>query len=167
MNSSGAQTKVWASVFWEMTPGTSVLTRGGLPPCLEKVAIAPGVHRDRANGTLRAVVYAGIDPLAEKPRYLNDPDQAETVLTRLLICRTPCVGRKTGHQCDPLAANTIRKIHFIFQGALKRAVKWKYVATNEAELAEPPAFEQSEPDPPPGQEAAAIRSGEPSRGPRW
>lgn len=138
-------------------------------------AVTPRKGRDlirefietRANGTLRAVVYAGIDPLAEKPRYLNDPDQAETVLTRLLACRTPCVGRKTGHQCDPLAANTIRKIHFAFQGAMKRAVKWKYVATNEAELAEPPAFEQSEPDPPPGQEAAAIRSGGPSRGPRW
>jgi integrase len=47
-----------------------------------------GHVEERPNGSFRAVVYAGIDPLTRKPRYLKETaptwDAAEAALARLL-----------------------------------------------------------------------------------
>src|SRR6266487_4524141 len=47
-----------------------------------------GHVEERPNGSFRAVVYAGIDPLTHKPRYLKETaptwGDAEEALTRLL-----------------------------------------------------------------------------------
>lgn len=183
-----------------------------------------GFIEERPNGTLRVIVYAGIDPLTKKPRYLKKNvgtnwKEAEKELTKLLnqvderrhprtnitvrevisrwmevarhedstreryeqlirlyidptfgdtpaakldaellerfyarlgVCRDLCNGRrKAGHACVPLAANTIRKIHFILRASFERAVKWKYLGTNEAALAEPPHSSAANPIRPP------------------
>jgi integrase len=55
-----------------------------------------------------------------------------------------------------LAASTIRQIHFILSGALKRAVRWRWIATNPIREAEPPAAPKPRPQPPSSQEAARI-----------
>jgi integrase len=59
-----------------------------------------------------------------------------------------CDGRCGRHQCTPLAASTIRQIHFILSGAYKRAVRWRWVATNPVRQAEPPAAPTPNPRPP-------------------
>jgi integrase len=195
----------------------------------------------RPNGSYRAVVYAGVDPLTRKPRYLKETastwDDAEEALTRLLrqvderrhprskvtvgqiiekwlqvtrhedstreryeelirlyirptlydlqagkvdsellesfyarlaSCREMCGGvrRADHHKCAPLSPNTVRKVHFILRAAFTRAVKWKYLGINEAAIAQPPAFEPSEPDPPSAAEAARVLN-EAWRDPAW
>lgn len=88
-----------------------------------------------------------------------DAEILERFYARLQRCRELCSGRKrAGHECRPLANNTIRKVHYILSAAFDRAVRWRYLSVNEAEVAEPPAFHRSEPDPPTPEEAAAVIS---------
>jgi integrase len=60
------------------------------------------------------------------------------------------------HVCTPLGASTIRQIHFIVNGALKRAVRWRWVATSPIRQAEPPAAPRPDPRRPTAVEAARI-----------
>jgi integrase len=60
----------------------------------------------------------------------------------------------------------VRQIHFILRAALDRAVRWRYLGINEAALAEPPAFERHEPDPPSAEEVADLLN-EAWRDPSW
>jgi integrase len=55
-----------------------------------------------------------------------------------------------------LAASSIRGVHWIISGALERAKRWKWIAVNVAEQAEPPAQPAPKPRPPTSQEAARI-----------
>ena len=187
-----------------------------------------GHIEERSNGTYRAVVYAGIDPLTSKPRYLKktapthaeaaveltrlqnqvdeqrhprsgitvgqviekwldvaeledttrerydglirlhiaptfgdmpagkvDAELLERFYARLRRCSKLCFGRSS-HVCRPLSASSVRQVHFILRAALDRAVRWRYLGTNEAAMAEPPAFERPEPDPPSAEEVAAL-----------
>lgn len=96
-----------------------------------------------------------------------DAETLERFYARLLRCSELCSGRRTkSHECTPLAPNTVRKIHFIFRSALDRAVRWRYLSVNEAEIAEPPQFETTDPDPPTSAEAASLLN-EASRDPQW
>lgn len=96
-----------------------------------------------------------------------DAETLERFYARLLRCSELCTGRRTkSHECTPLAPNTVRKIHFIFRSALDRAVRWRYLSVNEAEIAEPPQFEATDPDPPTSEEAASLLN-EASRDPQW
>ncbi|MFC7625265.1 tyrosine-type recombinase/integrase [Microlunatus sp. GCM10028923] len=67
-----------------------------------------------------------------------------------------CDVRCKAHVCRPLAPSSIRQIHFILSGAFKRAVRWKWVATNPIASGEPPAATPPKPDPPSAAEAARI-----------
>jgi integrase len=69
-----------------------------------------------------------------------------------------CDERCRPHTCTPLGASTIRQIHFILSGALKRAVRWRWLSTNPIAQAEPPAAPKPNPQPPSAQEAARILS---------
>jgi integrase len=53
-------------------------------------------------------------------------------------------------------ASTIRQIHFILSGALKRAVRWGWLTTNPIVRAEPPPAPRAKPHPPSPEEAARI-----------
>jgi len=86
-----------------------------------------------------------------------DAELLEKFYARLQRCRELCNGRhRSGHTCRPLANNTIRKLHFIFTSSFDRAVRWKQLGVNEAAMAQPPAFQRSEPDPPSPEEVAAL-----------
>jgi integrase len=187
-----------------------------------------GHIEERPNGTFRAIVYAGIDPLTKKPRYLKktvpteaqaqveltrmqnqvderrhprssitvggvitkwleveledstrerydglirlhiaptfgdlsaaklDAELLERFYARLRRCNQLCSGRSADHECRPLSASTVRQVHFILRAALDRAVRWRYLGSNEAAFAEPPAFERADPDPPSAEEVAAL-----------
>jgi integrase len=92
-------------------------------------------------------------------------EMVELFYARLLRCREQCDGRRNGktvprakrkHVCKPLAARSIRKIHFILLPALDHGMRWGYVTTNVAAFAEPPAQPQPNPDPPAPEEAALV-----------
>ncbi|ANY06391.1 tyrosine-type recombinase/integrase [Pseudonocardia sp. HH130630-07] len=78
-----------------------------------------------------------------------------------------CDDRCRSHACRPLAAGTIRQIHFILSGALKRAVRWRWIATNPIVEAEPPAAPRPNPQPPSATEAAQILGAAWERDPEW
>ncbi len=59
-----------------------------------------------------------------------------------------CDGRCRSHVCRPLSRSTIRQIHVILSGALKRAVRWRWLSTNPIEHAEPPQQPAANPKPP-------------------
>ncbi|WP_433035612.1 tyrosine-type recombinase/integrase [Actinomycetospora sp. CA-053990] len=199
-----------------------------------------GYVEQRSSGSYRAVIYAGIDPLTGKERYLResaptrkeaqaalarlqtkvdekrhprtsttmgalldqwmevsdhdestahryadliriylrptfggtpagkiDAEVLELFYARLRRCRELCSGRaRAGHVCRPLAANTVRKLHFVVRAALGLGVRWRHLGVNEAEIARPPAFERHEPDPPSAEEAAALLN-EAAPDPEW
>ncbi|WP_345647882.1 tyrosine-type recombinase/integrase [Pseudonocardia tropica] len=60
------------------------------------------------------------------------------------------------HVCTPLAAATVRKIHFIIRAALTAAERWGWISSNPAELAKIPRAPAPDPDPPTTAEAAAL-----------
>ncbi|MFI6562758.1 hypothetical protein [Streptomyces sp. NPDC050534] len=89
-------------------------------------------------------------------------EMLELFYARLRQCQEQCEGRRNGktepktkrkHVCEPLAANSVRKIHFILRPALNRGLRWGYVTTNVAALAEPPSQPKPNPDPPTPEEA--------------
>ncbi|MGH3341385.1 MAG: tyrosine-type recombinase/integrase [Carbonactinosporaceae bacterium] len=125
-------------------------------------------HEDSTRERYEDLIRLYIAPVfGDTPVGKLDAELLERFYARLRTCRQLCNGRpKRGHECSPLAANTVRKIHFILRAALDRAIRWRYIGTNEAELAEPPAFERGEPDPPNAAEAAALLN-EASRDPEW
>jgi hypothetical protein len=57
--------------------------------------------------------------------------------------------------CGSLSNGSIRYIHFIISGALKRAVRWRWIATNPIAQAAPPP--QPKPNPQPPTTAQAVR----------
>jgi integrase len=67
-----------------------------------------------------------------------------------------CDDRCRPHECRPLAASSIRQIHFMLSGALKRAVRWRWIATSPIAQAQPPAKPAPNPQPPSPDEAAQI-----------
>jgi integrase/DNA-binding transcriptional regulator YhcF (GntR family) len=67
-----------------------------------------------------------------------------------------CDARCRPHVCKPLGASTVRQIHFILSGALKRAVRWRWLSANPITQAEPPAAPKPNPQPPTAREAARI-----------
>ena len=77
-----------------------------------------------------------------------------------------CDDRCRVHVCKPLAASTVRQIHFILSGALKRAVRWRWLASNPIDFAEPPAAPKPNPSPPSPAEAGRILA-EAWKDPEW
>ncbi len=68
-----------------------------------------------------------------------------------------CDHRCRAHVCRPLAQSTIRQIHVILSGALRRAVRWKWLSRNPPiENAEPQKQPPGNPQPPTSAEAVRI-----------
>ncbi|MBV9162653.1 MAG: tyrosine-type recombinase/integrase [Pseudonocardiales bacterium] len=67
-----------------------------------------------------------------------------------------CDERCKPHQCRPLSNGSIRYIHFVLSGALKRAVRWRWIATNPIAQADPPPQPKPNPQPPTVEQAARI-----------
>jgi integrase len=57
-----------------------------------------------------------------------------------------CDDRCRPHRCRPLAASTVRQIHWILSGAMARAVRWKWIAVRATDAAEPPSQPPPNPD---------------------
>lgn len=72
--------------------------------------------------------------------------------------KTPhdCDHRCRRHTCTPLAQSTIQQIHVVLSGALRRAVRWRWLSRNPIEHPEPPKQPPANPQPPTSAEAARI-----------
>lgn len=64
--------------------------------------------------------------------------------------------RAADHRCDPLASSSVRAIHFILTASFKQGLKWGYVGSNVPAMADPPGFDQPEPDPPTPEELTPL-----------
>lgn len=97
----------------------------------------------------------------------------ESLYAELRRCRARCSGKPyiehkadgkhdcaeaecKPHKCKPMAASTVRQIHSIISGALSAAVRWDWLETNPARLAQRPRQKPPEPDPPSPAEAARL-----------
>jgi len=109
--------------------------------------------RERYEGLIRLYIEPTFGSLSAAKL---DAELLERFYARLRRCNALCSGRRRDHECRPLSASTVRQIHFILRAALDRAVRWRYLGTNEAALAEPPTFQRSEPDPPSADEVVAL-----------
>jgi integrase/DNA-binding transcriptional regulator YhcF (GntR family) len=67
-----------------------------------------------------------------------------------------CDDRCKKHKCRPLAASSIRQIHWCLSSALTRALRWKWITVNPLDQTEVPKGKASNPEPPTAEQAAAI-----------
>ena len=71
------------------------------------------------------------------------------------------------HVCKPLAAATVRKVHFILSAALSTATRWEWISSNPADEAKKPKQTPPHPKPPTAQQAARILSTAWEADPAW
>ncbi|AXX28619.1 Integrase [Actinosynnema pretiosum subsp. pretiosum] len=60
------------------------------------------------------------------------------------------------HRCKPMATSTVRQIHAIISGTLNAAVRWDWIASSPAKVAQKPKQKPPHPDPPSPKEAARL-----------
>jgi integrase len=97
----------------------------------------------------------------------------ETFYSELRRCRTKCNGRPfvehnaTGehdckklkckpHKCNGMASSSVRQVHSIISGVLNAAVRWDWIASNPARIAQRPKQTPPQPDPPSPTQAALL-----------
>ncbi|GAB3446276.1 tyrosine-type recombinase/integrase [Actinophytocola sediminis] len=97
----------------------------------------------------------------------------ETFYAELRRCRVRCDGKPyvehkvmddhsckaekcAEHECNPLAVSTVRQIHSVISGAMSAAVRWEWVTSNPAKVAQRPRQTPPEPMPPTPAEAAKL-----------
>jgi integrase len=71
------------------------------------------------------------------------------------------------HKCDPLAVSTVRQIHSVISGAMSAAVRWEWVSTNPAKIAQRPRQTPPEPKPPTPAEAVKLIDIAFDKDPEW
>jgi integrase len=122
----------------------------------------------------RGYVERNIRPvLGDVPVRKVSTRMLETLYSELRRCRVRCDGKPfvehraegehdcvkkkcRAHECNPLAASTVRQIHSIMSGALSAAVRWEWITANPARIAQRPKQPQPQPDPPSPAEAARL-----------
>jgi integrase len=60
------------------------------------------------------------------------------------------------HRCRPMAASSIRQVHWIISAALAAAVRWEWIRSNPAETAKKPKQRPPQPEPPTVADAARL-----------
>ena len=152
----------------ECNPRTSASVEQLLDRHFELVEVEPGTL-----ATYRTLARRHIVPLIGKQKVgalraaVFDSFYAELRRCRVHCDRRPYVQHRTDrlHECDlrcrphtcrGLSRSTVRQIHVILSGALKRAVRWRWLSTNPIEFAEAPQQPPANPRPPSAEEAARI-----------
>lgn len=125
------------------------------------IAMMPlaGSTKDNYRGYHRKHIHPllGQHPIGHVTAEMLDEFYAE-----LARCRDHCTqpetphGRHQKHQCRPLAAASIRKIHFLLSTAYRSAIRWDWTTDNPTEQATPPPQPRPCPRPPTPSEVARI-----------
>lgn len=71
------------------------------------------------------------------------------------------------HECRPLSASTIAKIHFVLSGVFSAAVRWDWISSNPADVARKPRQPAPSPKPPNAEQAARIVEAAWEQDPAW
>lgn len=97
----------------------------------------------------------------------------ETYYGDLRRCRVRCDGKRfvehevagehdctdsgcEQHRCRPMAPATVRQIHSIISAVLSAAVRWEWISSNPARIAQRPRQTPPQPDPPSPDQAAQL-----------
>src|SRR4051794_1391944 len=157
-----ALTKLLRQVDQQQHPKSAITVREAVEQWLE-VAELGVTTREQYDDLMR--LY--IDPTLGKMQAGKLAELLERFYSRLLRCKHLCSGRpRKGHVCKPLGPSSVRKIHYMLRAAFARALRWRYLGLNPAELVEAPSPAASNPDPPTPEEAAALL-GDAWRDPEW
>ncbi len=173
-----ALTRLANQVDERRNPRTRATVDQLLDRYLELLDVEPTTHR-----TYRFLIDKHIRPVLGSLMVARlDGEVIDSFYARLRTCREHCGGRRYidhrtarphdcdqrcgPHECKPLAAASIRHVHWILSGALKRAVRWRWIAHNPISEAQPPAPPRPDPRPPSEAEAARILT-EASTDPDW
>ncbi|WP_088319411.1 site-specific integrase [Kineosporia sp. R_H_3] len=124
--------------------------------------------------TYRSYVDRHVRPvIGHLPLARVDGETLDSLYAQLRRCRRRCKGAKglvdhrlsgehactdkcRPHACKPLAAGTVRQIHWILSGAFDRAVRWDWISVTPAGAASPPPPPRPNPSPPTPEQAALI-----------
>jgi integrase len=162
-------TRMLGQVDEQRNPRTRATVSQLLDRYLDVVDVDPSTlkaYRGYIERTIRPAL--GLLPVAR-----IDGEILDTFYGQLRECRQRCRGRgrhidhrtAVEHECDarcrphvcrPMAASTVRQIHWILSGAFDRAVRWHWISVTPVGSAEPPPPPRPNPDPPSPAEAARI-----------
>ncbi len=155
-------TKLLGQVDGNRHPRTNVTVSQVVAQWLEVAELAD-TTRQRYEGLVRLYIEPTLGHLTAAKL---DAELLERLYARMRRCNRLCAKKARDHTCRPLSASTVRQTHFVLRAALDRAVRWNYLGVNVAAMAEPPAFERTEPDPPSAEEVAALLN-DAWRDPTW
>jgi len=108
---------------------------------------------DRSVGSLNAVV---LDSFYAKLRRCREHCDGRTPVVHRVADEHQCDGRCRRHACRPLAAWTIRRIHYLISAAYDNAIRWEWMAINPMASARKPAPPAPDPSPPILEQASAL-----------
>jgi Phage integrase, N-terminal SAM-like domain len=163
-------TRLLAAVDQQRAPETSIPLGRALDEWLRTVEIEATTRRTYVGYIERHVRPA----LGAVPIDKLSARNLETLYTDLRRCRAPCDGRPhierhqsdgehdcavagcVPHRCRPMANSTVRQIHSIISGTLSAAVRWDWISSNPARVAQRPRAKTPEPDPPSPADAARL-----------
>ncbi|MFI5895413.1 tyrosine-type recombinase/integrase [Actinoplanes sp. NPDC051513] len=155
-----ARTRLLSQVDERRNPRTRTKVDHLLDRWLEVLDVEPSTRRGYA-----FMVEKHIRPILGGVQVSRvDAELLETLYAKLRKCRLHCNGRRfiehrtaRPHECDTrcnrhvckgLSASSVRQVHWILSGAFDKAVRWKWIAANPAELADKPALPHPDPRPP-------------------
>jgi integrase len=164
-----AVTRLSAEVDKLRSPTSSVSFSHAIDEWLRTADIETST-RDGYIGYIERVIRPVLGDTAVNKLSARD---LETLYALLRRCRTRCDGRAfiehttedehdcqkaecKPHKCNPMAASTVRQIHSIISSALNAAVRWEWIDSNPAKVAQRPKQKPPEPDPPSAADAARL-----------
>lgn len=168
VQAEAARVRLANEVYERRNPRTSATVAQLLERHLREARLAEKTKR-----TYSDLVDKHVLPfLGQEKAGSVDADVLDSLYAELNRCRSHCTGaasvdhrttsqhdcdeRCARHTCRPLAASSIRQIHWILSGAFRRAQRLRWIAANPMELAEPPARLPANPRPPAPEQAAMI-----------
>ncbi|WP_308202815.1 tyrosine-type recombinase/integrase [Crossiella sp. SN42] len=165
-----ALTKLLAQVESQRAPSSTVTFGYTLDEWLPKADI-----EDDTREMYRGYIERSIRPvLGDVPVSKLNARALESLYAELRRCRVRCDRKlyiekhtKDGphdckaskckpHVCRPLAKSSVRQIHAIISGALNAAVRWDWISTSPAKVAQKPKQQPPQPQPPSVTEAARL-----------
>lgn len=162
-------TKLQARVDAQRSASTSVTLSYAIDEWLRTVDI-DDTTRYGYEGYLRRTIKPA---LGHVPLNKLSARTLETFYGDLRRCRGRCDGRPfvehkgdgehdcvqsrcKPHQCKGMAASSIRQVHSIISGMLNAAVRWDWIGSNPAHIAQRPKQTPPQPDPPSPADAARL-----------
>jgi len=162
-------TKLQSQVDKQRVPSTNVSFSYAIDEWLRSSDIEPTTRHAYVGYIERTIRPA----LGEMPVNKLSARNLETLYGELRRCRRRCDGlpyieHKSGdehdckkskckpHECRPMAQASVRQIHAIISGVLNAAVRWEWIDSSPAKVAQRPRQPAPRPDPPSPDEAAKL-----------